>query len=208
MAKSRLPQDSDSEDLDEDALLRRLADGDRAARETLFQLYRPRLRRAVQARLGQRGRAGIDPSDIVQTAMQVATKRLNTYLANPSIAFFPWLCVLTFDQLKKAFKGIALSPRSITDESSGRIADLLVHSGSSPIDAAMRGELRRAVRRAVERMNPNHREILIMRYDEGLKLTEIAKILGIEASAAKMRHLRAIRDLKHLLGETGRGFAG
>jgi RNA polymerase sigma-70 factor, ECF subfamily len=141
--------------------------------------------------------------------MQVATKRLDAYLARPAIPFYPWLYVLTFDQLKKTLGKVNVpSPRMISDESSARIADLLVHPGPSPSEAAMRGELCRRVRRAIERMNPSHREILVMRYDEGLKLSEIAMILGIEASAAKMRHLRAIREMKRLLGESGREFAG
>jgi RNA polymerase sigma-70 factor (ECF subfamily) len=208
LAKSRSSQESDSED-DEESLLRRLAEGDRAARERLFRLYRPRLRRAIQARLGTMERPGIDPSDIVQTAMQVATKRLGTYLNSPAIPFFPWLYVLTFDQLKKALGKIKVrSPRMLSDESSARIADILVHPDPSPSEAAMRGELCRSVRQAMESMNPTHREILVMHYDEGLKLSEIAIILGIEGSAAKMRHLRAIQEMKRLLGDSGREFAG
>jgi DNA-directed RNA polymerase specialized sigma24 family protein len=47
-----------------------------------------------------------------------------------------------------------------------------------------------------------------MRYDDGLKLTEIAVILGIAESAARMRHLRAIEEMKELVGDWGREAAG
>jgi len=48
------------------------------------------------------------------------------------------------------------------------------------------------VREATNGLKPEYREVLIMRYDEGLKLTEIAAILGIGESSPPMPHLRAI----------------
>ena len=41
------------QDTEDDALIRRVADGDREAFETLYQRYAPRLRRYLYAQLGQ-----------------------------------------------------------------------------------------------------------------------------------------------------------
>jgi DNA-directed RNA polymerase specialized sigma24 family protein len=47
-----------------------------------------------------------------------------------------------------------------------------------------------------------------MRYNEGLKLTEIAAILGIGESTARMRHLRALEEMKGLVGDWSREAEG
>jgi RNA polymerase sigma-70 factor (ECF subfamily) len=55
-----------------------------------------------------------------------------------------------------------------------------------------------------ESLAPASREILVMRYLDDLKFPEIAAILGIGESAAKMRHLRSIRDIRlRLDGSSG-----
>jgi RNA polymerase sigma-70 factor (subfamily 1) len=199
-------------------LLRRIAEGDRSARERLFEQYRPRLCRIVRSRLGKRNRRALaDASDIVQKAMAVAAKRLDDYLARRPLPLFPWLYVLTRDQISKAHKerkyrgadvGPIPVPVALADDSAGRIADILIDSGTTPSHEAMRNELRRKVRDATKQLKPEHREVLVMRYDDGLKLSEIAVILGIGQGAARMRHLRAIEEMKSLLADWDRDATG
>jgi RNA polymerase sigma-70 factor (ECF subfamily) len=192
--------------VDAEMLLNRIAQGDRSARERLFEQYRPRLARIVRARLGKRGsRALSDASDIVQKAMAVAARRLDEFIAKRPMPVFPWLYVLTRDQIQKAHKKRRIAaPVLLGDDSASRVAALLIDSGTTPSSEAMRNELRRRVREATKQLKPEHCEILTMRYDDGLKLTEIATILGIGESAAKMRHFRAIEEMKELVGEWGR----
>ena len=56
---------------------------------------------------------------------------------------------------------------------------------------------------AIERMDEADREVLGLRYLDQLAFDEIAAVLGIGLSAAKMRHLRAIERLRGLLEELG-----
>jgi RNA polymerase sigma-70 factor (ECF subfamily) len=186
-----------------ETILSRIAAGDRAARESLFAQYRPRLAGIVRARLGKRGlRALDDASDIVQKAMAVAARRLDDFIARRPMPVFPWLYALTRDQLGKAHRKqrVAVS-LALADDSADRIADILVDSGTTPSGNAARNEVRSMVHQAVKQLKSEHREILIMRYNEGLKLTEIAAILGIGESTARMRHLRAIEEMRGLLGD-------
>jgi RNA polymerase sigma-70 factor, ECF subfamily len=191
----------DGEDVE--ALLRRIADGDREARERLFKAYRPRLARIVRARLGKGNRRALaDASDIVQKAMSVAVKRLDEYVAKRPMPVFLWLYVLARDQLRKAREKDARHGRQgLAEESACRIKGIVVDPGPSPSSQAVRDEMARKVREATKQLTPEHCEILIMRYDDGLKLTEIAAILGIGESAARMRHLRAIEEMKRLVGD-------
>jgi RNA polymerase sigma-70 factor (ECF subfamily) len=203
MPRAWKDQDREGDEEHVEALLRRIGEGDRAARERLFEPYRPRLERMVRARLGKvSGRALADASDIVQKAMLVAIQRLDDYVDQRPMPVFPWLYVLTRDQIRKA---LAKEPRpvaiQIPEDSAERIADIIEDTGTTPSNAAMREELRRKVREAIAKLKPDYGEILMMRYTDGLKLTEIAVILGIGEGAARMRHLRAIEEMKRLLAD-------
>ena len=201
MPKAWKDDEPEGDDEHVEALLRRIADGDRVARERLFEQFRPRLARTVRAMLGKRDRGGLaDASDIVQKAMAVAVKRLDDYVAERPMPVFAWFYVLARDQIGKAREKDARRGRlRLTEESAGRISRLVVDPGSSPSKQAMRDEVARRVREATKKLKPEHCEILLMRYNEGLKLIEIAAILGIGKSAARMRHLRAIEEMKRVV---------
>jgi RNA polymerase sigma-70 factor (ECF subfamily) len=51
----------------------------------------------------------------------------------------------------------------------------------------------------LSRLDPRDREVLVLRYLEGLSTEEIAAVLGIRAGAVKMRHVRALERLRGLL---------
>lgn len=57
------------------------------------------------------------------------------------------------------------------------------------------------VEHALEQMQPELREIIIMIYFQELKLREIADIMQIGIPLVKYRHKRAKEELKRLLGE-------
>ena len=62
-------------------------------------------------------------------------------------------------------------------------------------------ERRARVRRALDAMASQDREVLVLRYLEQLTFDEVATVLGIAAGAVKMRHLRALARIRGLLGE-------
>jgi RNA polymerase sigma factor (sigma-70 family) len=49
------------------------------------------------------------------------------------------------------------------------------------------------------RLDPRDREVLVLRYIEGLTTGEIAAVMGVRSGAIKMRHLRALERLRGLL---------
>jgi RNA polymerase sigma-70 factor (ECF subfamily) len=62
---------------------------------------------------------------------------------------------------------------------------------------------RQTVRRALARLTPDQREILLMHHALGFNFSEIAGVLGILRSTAKLRAHRAIKSLRKILGITG-----
>lgn len=60
-------------------------------------------------------------------------------------------------------------------------------------------EVRALVRDAISRLPDHHRTVLVLRDIEGLDNGEVAKLLGVQPEAAKMRLHRARRALRTLL---------
>jgi RNA polymerase sigma-70 factor (ECF subfamily) len=71
---------------------------------------------------------------------------------------------------------------------------------TSPFDGIAE---RQTVRRALTQLTPDQREILLMHHALGLNFREIAGILGILRSTAKLRAHRAIKSLREILDKTG-----
>jgi RNA polymerase sigma-70 factor, ECF subfamily len=66
-----------------------------------------------------------------------------------------------------------------------------------------RQERRLVLAGAIERMGEADQEVLGLRYLDQLAFDEIAAVLVISLSAAKMRHLRALERLRGHLEELG-----
>ena len=63
----------------------------------------------------------------------------------------------------------------------------------------VRQELLQRVHAALAKLKPADREVLILRHLEELDTRATAEVLGINESAAKLRHLRAVERVQKLL---------
>jgi RNA polymerase sigma-70 factor (ECF subfamily) len=200
----------ESTDKDIEQLLARARSGEEAAQEALLVQHRERLRRMVAVRLDPRISARVDPSDVVQEALAVAAELLPEYLREQPIPFYPWLRRLAWERLVKLHRQhIGTKKRSVArevmpelpDDSVDALALLVVGDNSSPSKHAVRKELQNQVRVALNELSERDREVLILRYLEQLTAAEIAAVLGSTPGAIKVRHLRALERLRHLLAE-------
>ena len=71
----------------------------------------------------------------------------------------------------------------------------------TPAAEALRGELQHRFRMALDDLDGVDREIILLRHFEQLSNSEAAQALGLSEAAAGMRHLRALRRLRAILGE-------
>jgi RNA polymerase sigma-70 factor (ECF subfamily) len=164
----------------------------------------------VATRLDRRLAARLDPSDVVQEALAEAARRLDDYLRDRPLPFYPWLRQLAWDRLVKEHRAhLGRARRSVRreepgvlglpDESIAELAQRLASSASSPSRHALRVELQDRVRAALALLGEADREVLVLRYLEQLPLREVAAVLGVSVSAVKMRHFRALERLRVLL---------
>jgi len=138
-----------------------------------------------------------DAADVVQDAFLNAFLSLHTFKGDAE--FFTWLYRIAFNtavSLKRK-KRPALS--------------LDMHSGEGGIDpddpseyvkpgaAIERSEDERQLGVAIERLSPEHREVLLMKDIDGLKYEEIAELLRVPVGTIRSRLHRARLELRDLL---------
>ena len=197
---------------DTEELLNRAGTGDRTARQELLARHRGRLRQMVALRIDRRMAARVDPSDVVQEALADAAQSLSDYLRDRPLPFYPWLRQFVWERLLQLHRRHLQAKRrsvnreqlrifDVADESEAVLAERLVNSGLSPSARLLAAELRERVRAALEALEPNDREVLVLRYLEQLTTKEIAAVLGITEAAVKTRHRRALERLRRRLDE-------
>src|SRR5215468_11299914 len=107
-------------ELDTEELVEQARDGDGGARQKLLTRHRQRLCAMVAARLDRRLAARLDPSDIVQEALAEAARKLDDYLRDRPLPFYPWLRQLAWDRLVKEHGAhLARARRSVRREEPG-----------------------------------------------------------------------------------------
>ncbi len=198
-----------------EALLEEAARGDEGAVRRLLETHRDRLRRMIAARLDRRLASRLDASDVVQETLAIAVRRLPDYLRDRPMPFYAWLFRLAADRLARTHRdhvastvrGIDREERIDGPERDGtgvpRGVERLAVSESTPGHRLVREERQLLLVRAIDRMEKADREILGLRYIDRLAFEEIAAMLDIGLSVAKMRHLRALERLRPLLEEMG-----
>jgi RNA polymerase sigma-70 factor, ECF subfamily len=162
--------------------------GQRDAFRTLYrELYGP-----VSSFVGRRIGHPQDTEDVVSIVFQKFLERLADYDARRGT-------VKTF-VLAMARSAVIDWLRSVrdnvpVDELAGSIAD----SGESPLDAVVRDERRKLVHRALLELSAPSREVLVLRYGDGLSHAEIAELLGLKIDAVKQRASRALKEIEELV---------
>ncbi|MFH5805398.1 sigma-70 family RNA polymerase sigma factor [Alienimonas sp. DA493] len=199
-----------------------LADAGRAegpartdARNDLMDRHRRSLERLVRMRLDRQVQRRVDASDVVQDVLLEAHKRLDDFLADGSMPFHLWLRQLARDRIidmhrrhrvaakRSVDREQSLQGRPGDDDEDGvRLAAQLKDAELTPAAATIRKELEEKFVAALDELSEDDRDLLLMRHIEGLGNSEVAQALGLSQPAAGMRHLRALRRLRKVLGES------
>lgn len=194
-------------------LLAEAQQGDVAAVNRLLDRHRESLRQLVRLRLDRAMARRVDASDIVQDVLLEANQRLSDYLADPRLPFHLWLRHLAKDRIidmHRQHRGAQrrsldreqpLAANASPDRSAFDLGGQLVDPELTPAAANIRRELEERFLVAVEQLEDDDREIILMRHFEQLGNNEVATVLGLSPAAAGMRHLRALRKLRAILGD-------
>jgi RNA polymerase sigma-70 factor (ECF subfamily) len=140
--------------------------------------------------------------DLAQEGFLRVFQRLKTY--DPERKFSSWffqvLRNVTIDYLR--VNRLATSSLDELAEAGheGATAD---RESASPAQMAENEALARALDHALTRIRPEYREVVVLRYQEGLTQPEIADILGLPGGTVKTYLHRARKELALILAEKG-----
>lgn len=187
-------------------LLLRIEQGDRQALEDLLGRHRNWIRRIVELRLDGRLRARVDPSDVVQDIHVEVAKRIEDYLQRNPMPFRLWLRQTAYENLLVLRrKHLDAECRSVDremvlpQESSILLVQQLLGQDNPPDQNLIEEELLERVHQALNDLSEQDREVLVLRFFEGLDNQEVTHLLNIEPATASKRYGRALFRLRKLL---------
>jgi RNA polymerase sigma-70 factor (subfamily 1) len=192
-------------------LLERAKAGEAPAVNALLDRHREALRRMIDLRMDRAIQQRVDASDIVQDVLVEANRRLDEYLKNPTMPFHLWLRHMARDRLIDAHRRHRQAARRsldreqplvaarYLDQSTLDLAAQLADREMTPAAAATWHELQRRFQAALDTLDEQDQEVVLMRHFEHLGNSEVAQALGLSEAAAGMRYLRAMRRLREKL---------
>lgn len=195
-------------------LLRQAKAGDAAAINHLMDRHRDSLWQMIHLRMDRAIAGRVDASDVVQDVLWEASRRLEDYIKEPAMPFHLWLRQLAKDRMVDMHRRHRGAQRRSVDRENplqappgpeasgfdwgGQLAD----GELTPAAANIRRELEQRFLAALEQLEDDDRDIILMRHYEHLGNGEVASALNITPAAAGMRHLRALKKLRTILGES------
>lgn len=134
-----------------------------------------------------------DAADLTQEIFVRAWINLGKY--DPRRPFFTWLYSLGINLLRNHFKKKHLP---VVDASSLPVE---LETGSHPAADLEAEEEKAYLQALLLKLSVEQREAILMRFFGGLSFEEMASVLGISQSAAKMRVSRGLERLRALLSQ-------
>lgn len=199
------PGDPGGEDeTDTLALVERAKDGDGDAFSDLVSRYERFVYNTACRVLSAAAQSPDMADDIAQEAFIKAWRKLSDFRGN--CTFSTWLYRITVNAAKDCIRAaarrpaVSLSAFESDDEEAGQEWDVPVTSGDTlPEEVAERHDLILAVRRAVESLPEDQRQVVVLRDLHGLSYQEISDKLGVELGTVKSRLNRGRLNLKTIL---------
>jgi len=141
--------------------------------------------------------------DLAQDAFVRAFARLESY--DPSRTFASWffqiLRNISIDYLRR--KRLPTTP--VEQLAGGGDAVVLVDPASSPESQAERSALAHTLDLALANLRPEYRDSIVLRYQEGLGVAEIAQVLDVPIGTVKTYLHRGRKELASTLSAKGWG---
>lgn len=171
--------------------------GDQAAFRHLYDRYHLKIFRLVRSMVG----SPEDAWDIVQEAFVRAFRSLKSFKGQSS--FYTWLYrialnVTTDYRRRQARRRQNRPTQSLSDlEAEGR--QIAAPEGETPDNTLYRKELAELVRRALDTLSEEHRQVMVLREINGLSYGEIAEVTGASLGTVMSRLHYARRKVAEIL---------
>ena len=189
---------SDGEDRDEQRFIARLIAHDERAFNELVELYENRVFRLVFRMLGRREEA----EDMAQEVFVQVFKAIGTFRGDSKLSTWVYriavnLCKNRLKYLGRRHSGVEEELEPIADRAPLTMGTGVTTGDISRPDQMVEGyQLERIVHEAIAELDPDFREVLILRDVEDLTYDELCEITGLPDGTVKSRLHRARAMLK------------
>jgi RNA polymerase sigma factor (sigma-70 family) len=173
----------------DEELMERFQDGDSRALDALFDRHASGVH-AFLARMVQ-DRALAD--DLLQTTFLSVVRSADRYQRGLKVV--PWLLTIAGNAARDTLRRKRLQVEVMSDEEDGSLPDAAVEPAMS--DPGQR----RRIEQAFSKLPAQQRECVVLHKLEGLSFEQIAQMLDISETAARIRAHRGYERLRELLGE-------
>lgn len=195
---------------EEISLVEKTRQGDVDSFEKLIEPYQKKAYNIAYRMLGNVE----DASDVTQEALIKIYKSISSFQGNSKFSTWVYSIVnnTCIDFIRKNRKGNVIYLEREKDNGDGTYQMEITDNTNTPEEILDKKETRHMIQDAINQLNQEHREIIVLRDIEGFTYQEIADILKCSEGTVKSRISRARGNLKQLLIEKmryeGRGRNG
>ena len=185
-------------------LLLQAREGSSDAMDRLFDHVAVRLLALIRLRMGSKLRSRMEPRDILQASIIKAFERLEQLKGEDSESLMTWLVRIAENEIRDQ-AGFQNHKRHDMDR------DIpLKDEGQERLQAHVRSRISRVIlsdemkhlEEALENLDPEHREVILLRKMEELSYEEIGRRLGKSADTCRMLLARAMTAVTLKLKES------
>lgn len=179
--------------------------GDNLAIEKLYEIYSERILRVVRLRMGSELRSKMQSMDLVQDALLCSFRDLGDFTYRNEGDFLRWLSRIAENKIRDNIDKLHAQKRDIKKEvqlnDSSQSTNGTFVPGIEPADTTTpsriisRKEEQEKLEKAMQRLNPEYREVILLAKIEGLSYKQIGEKIGKSPDAVRMLLGRALNAL-------------
>ena len=171
------------------SLITRAKGGDEAAISQLYRQYAPGIYGYVASRVGDPALADDLASEVFLRALEGLPR-----FEYRGISFGAWLYRIAHDRVVDHFRRQARRPV------------LSLENGDLPVQNGVEGQVEanlgaQRLKKAIDQLTADQQQVILLRFNAGLKLKETAYVMSKSVGAVKMLQLRALAHLRQLVDQ-------
>jgi RNA polymerase sigma-70 factor, ECF subfamily len=175
----------------DEVLIGRIAKGDRLAMQVLFARHHVRVYRFVLRLVGNATTA----EDLISEVFLDVWRQADRFEGRSAVS--TWLLAIA------RFKALSALRKKPEEELDEETAEAIEDTSDDPEVALEKKDKSAVLRRCLEKLSPEHREIIDLVYYHEKSVEEVAEIVGIPENTVKTRMFYARKKLAELLQAAG-----